>query len=125
TNLGEDAAVHELAKRVHHGLRVDHDLHLVDLHTEEEVRLDYFQRLVDEGRRVHGDLAPHLPGRVLEGFGHARLAGALRAPGAERATRRREDETRQLRRAPARETLEHGAVLGVDRNDLAPAFPRR
>src|SRR4029077_4787275 len=92
---------------------------------EQEMRLDYLERLVHEAGGVNGDLLPHFPGRVAERLFHGRARYALRIPGAERTARRREDESRQLSRAPPGDALQDRAVLRVDRNDLPAAFLRR
>ena len=49
------------------------------------------------------------------------LLELLAAPVAERPARRREDQAAHLRPRPAREALQDGAVLAVDRHDLAAA----
>ncbi len=52
-----------------------------------------------------------------------RLRHLRRGPGAERAARCGQDEPRQLAVVPG-DTLQHRAVLGVHRHQLAPALPR-
>src|SRR5439155_1532097 len=61
------------------------------------------------------------------GYSSARTGSKVRVPaatGSKRPARRRENEPRQLPRAPSGDALQHGAVLRVDRHDLSPALAR-
>ena len=104
---------------------MDHDLHVLIIHIKQEVRFDHFERLVDERRRIDGDLLPHRPGGVLQRFGDRRARNSLGPPRAERPTGGCEDQPGQLCRPPAGHALQHRAVLGIDRHDFAAALPRR
>ena len=117
------AAVAELDERVHDALRVHHHLERVVRQAEQVVRLDHLERLVRERRAVHGDLPAHLPGRMTQRLVDRGLAHPLRGPLAEgpaRAVRM----SRAQSGVPPGEALEHGAVLGVHRHDLAAAGAR-
>src|SRR5229473_1477281 len=92
---------------------------------EEKMRLDDLERLVHQRRRIDGDLLPHLPGGMAQRLVHRGVGHAGGRRGAERATRRREDQARHLGRLPARDALQCRAVLGVDRHHLAAALARR
>ena len=120
--LRDDAAVAELGEGVHDALRVHHDVERVVRQPEQEVRLDELERLVGQRRAVDGDLASPcsrsggLSASVTVAGVHAR-----RLPVAERTARRGEDEPREPAVAPG-DALQHGAVLRVHRDQLAPAL---
>ena len=124
SHLCQHRPVHELDERVYDRLRVHDHLDRLVGQAEQEVGLDHLERLVDEGRRIHGDLSAHLPGRVAQRLFHGRLRHALGRPGPEWPARRREDQPSHFGRAPARDALQDGAVLGVDRDDLTSAVAR-
>ena len=71
--LGDDRAVRVFDHRMHHALRMNHDLDLLRRRAEQPVRFDDFERLVHHGRRIHRNLAPHDPVRMGAGLvrGHA------------------------------------------------------
>ena len=123
--LRQHRAVYELGESMNDGLRMNDHLNLVVAHREQEMRFDHLERLVHERRRIDRDFPPHGPGGMFERFGDGGTRHALRTPRAERTTRGGEDQARQLRRPPARHALEHRAVLGIDRHDLAATLPRR
>ena len=69
---------HRAVGELHHGmyqtLPLHDNLYLVGRYAEKPFRLDHFQALVGERRRVYRDFRAHLPVRVLEGvFGLYRL----------------------------------------------------
>jgi hypothetical protein len=55
---------------VHDRLRVHDDFDAVEVDTEQLVRLDHFEALVHERRRVDRDLGAHVPRRVRERVRH-------------------------------------------------------
>ena len=63
-----ERAVHELAEGVHERLRVNDDVDARVVDSEQKVRFDHFQRLVDERRGIDRDFLPHPPGRMVEGL---------------------------------------------------------
>ncbi len=67
-------AVNELDQGMDDRLGVNHDVDLVEWHGKEMMRFDQLQPLVDQRRRVHGDLPAHVPGGVL----HRLLDGDMR-----------------------------------------------
>jgi hypothetical protein len=114
----------EFGEGVHNTLGVDHHFQRIVGQAEQMVRLDQLQRLVGESGAVHGDLIAHAPGWMLEGFLHGGVPHSLWLPFAKRPTRGRQNETGQPAVASG-DALKHGAVLGVDRHDLATAGARR
>ncbi len=92
---------------------------------EQQVRLDHLETLVHERRRVGGDDAPHVPGRVGERLGRGdsreRLAGAP----AERAAGCRQHQPPNLGMFARSQGLRDGGMLGVDRHDLTRAARAR
>ena len=99
------------------------DVDLLVRHVEQEARLDHFQRLVHERRGIDGDLLSHAPCGMAQRRFRSGGGRFMRSPSAERAAGRGENEARQLNGTPAREALQHGAVLGVHGNDLAATLP--
>src|SRR5205809_840354 len=86
--------------------------------------LDDLEGLVDERRRVHRDLLPHLPCRVPQRLLDRGSGDPLGAPRAERPARGGEDETRELPGSPPRDALQHGTVFRVHGHDLAAPLAR-
>ena len=91
------------------------------------VRLDHLEALVHEGRRVDRDLRPHRPGRVRAARRRASTAREL--IGRARPRNGPPEAVRIAGRHPlarhARQELEQGRVLGVDRHQRgAGARPR-
>ena len=54
-------------------LRVDDNVNIVVIHSEQVVRLNDFQPLVHQSGRVNGDLLAHRPVRMRGGLGHSDL----------------------------------------------------
>ena len=65
-HLRQHTAIDELDERVNDALRMYDDIDSLVGKTEEEVRLDYFERLVGECRAIDGDLSPHPPRRMTQ-----------------------------------------------------------
>src|SRR5687767_9644286 len=110
---------------MHHALGVDDHLDTVVGQSEEEVCLDDLERLVGQRRAVDRDLAPHAPGRVLQGVGERGILQLPAAPLTKGSARRRDDESSHLPRWTAGDALEYRAVLAVDRNQLSSTALRR
>src|ERR1043166_3673331 len=94
------------------------DFHAIIGQSEEMMRLDDLHGLVRQGRAVHADLVAHPPGGMIERLGDARPLQPVGWPVAEWPPRGGENQPSQRRFAP-RDALQHGAVLAVDRNQLA------
>ena len=106
---------------------MDDDVDLVGGKAEQPVRLDHLEALVHQRRGVDGDLAAHLPGRVLERLRRRRRARSSSMRGAqERAARGGEDDAPHVAAPMAVHRLVDGVVLAVDREDVdaAPRAPR-
>ena len=91
---------------------------------EQPVRLDDFEALVHQGRRVDRDLLTHLPGWVLEGIGSRDVSKALTRPSAEGPAGGREDEATDLAGGAAVQALMDRVVLAVDGQDRHPVPAR-
>ena len=78
--LRELRAVDEFDQRMDDALRMHDHVDLLHRHAEKPARLDHLQALVEKRGRIDGDLAAHVPGRMLE-----RLRGRDAAPGRPRA----------------------------------------
>jgi hypothetical protein len=68
--MRERRAVPEPHERMDDGRRMDDDLDPPVLEPEEVMRLDQFEPLVRERRRVDRDLGAHGPGGMREGLLH-------------------------------------------------------
>ena len=101
----------------------DH-LHLIGRHVEQPARFDDLEPLVHQGGRVDRDLGPHFPRRVLERVlhGHAREPRLRRLT--ERPPGRGEKDPVNIGSPVAGQALEHGAVLGIDGEELHAPGPR-
>lgn len=116
--LGDDAVVGELDHAVHDALRMDDNLDLLHRHVEEPLRLDHFEAFVEERGAVDGDLAAHVPGRMLQSLcdGDIRqLVGQQRAEGAAAGG---EQDALHVAVAMALQALEDGVVLAVHGQDV-------
>ena len=116
---------------MHDGLRVNGRDDVLGCHIEQQVSLDEFQTLVDQGRGVDRDDGPHLPRGMRQRLLCAHTAQLLAPPTPEWASRSSEDEVRDL--GPARDhrrgqtafmhargqCLGDRGVLGIHRNNLA------
>src|SRR2546423_4009865 len=85
-HLCHNTAVDELDKRVNDALRMHHDIDAIIRQVEKKMRLDYFERLVGEGRTIDRDLATHLPRRMSQGIFDGGLCQLILAPTAKRST---------------------------------------
>ena len=103
---------------------MDHDVDAIVRNAEQKVRLDHLERLVRQRRAVHGDLAPHLPGRMLQGVVQRRAGKTLARPRAEGSARGGEHETTHFAGRASADALENRAMLAVDRNELTAAVLR-
>ena len=113
--LREHRVVHELHHAVHDALGMHHHIHAVHGHTEEPARLDHLQALVEQGGGIDGDLAPHLPGRVLECLLQGDVGEFFRGPGAKWPAARGKNQTPDMLVGMAFEALVNGVVLAIDR----------
>src|SRR5438552_325532 len=86
---------------------------------------DDLEGFVHESGGINRDLLPHFPRRMAQCLVHRSTGYALRGPGAKRSARRGENEPRQLAGTTPRDALQHGAVLRIDRHDLAAPLARR
>ena len=123
--LGQDGPV----LKAHHGmddaLGMDDHLDLLRGHVKQPFRLDDFQGLVEHGRRVHGDLLAHVPGRVVQCLGLGGVHDFFLRPGAEGAAGGRQEDAGGLLPLPPLQALEDGAVLAVHRQQgRDPVFHR-
>ena len=112
--LGLQGAVDEANGRVDDALRVDHHLDRSVGDIVQPVRLDDFQALVGERRRVDRDLRAHRPRRVAEGLLGGHL-GEVRGPVEERPARRCQDERGDAGHPLPHQALPDRRMLGVDR----------
>ena len=117
--LQHGGAVGELDHRVHDRRRVDHHVDAVEADVEQQVGLDDFQALVDQGGRVDRDDRSHVPrgvgGRLLGRHVDQLLAGAA----SEGPAAGGHDETADVIVAFSAQGLRQRRVLGVDRDELA------
>ena len=114
--VGERGAVVQVHDGVDDRLRVHHHADALVGHAEEVMGLDQLEPLVHQRRRVDGDLAAHLPGRVGERLLAGHPLELLRAPAAEGPAAGREDEALDAPGALGADQLVEGRMLGVDRN---------
>ena len=122
--------------RVHDGLRVNGRNNVLRRHVEEQVRLDQFQALVDQGRRVDRHDRTHLPRRMRESLLRPHATQLLARTTTERTTGCGENQVSDLgtarhnRRGKAalvdarRECLRNRRMLGIHRDDLPRATHR-
>src|SRR5205814_6297150 len=116
--LGElclHAAINVLDERVHHALRVVDDVDAVVLEAVQPSRFNDLVALVHEGRRVDGDLRPHLPRWMTERVLRRDPGKGLEGDVAKGAARRGERDAADLREILADEALPESVVLAVDR----------
>src|SRR5207302_8723548 len=92
-------------------------------HVEQEVRLDHLEPFVHHGRRVDGDLGPHLPARMRQGLGDGDRAEGLEWPAQEGATGPGQDQPPDGSLLFPPQALPDGTVLTVDRKDLRTLAP--
>src|SRR3712207_1880627 len=93
---------------------VHDDVDLVRAEAEEPVRLDDFEPLVHQGRRVDGYLRAHVPGRVAHRLLDGRRRHRAQRLLAERPARRGQNQTADFLAPLAAQTLVERVVLGVD-----------
>ncbi len=86
---------------------------------EQQVRLDEFEPLVDQRRRVQRVHRPHRPGRVSAGLLGGDVLELGGRPAAKRPAGRGEHQLGDLFGAAAAQTLRQCGMFGVDRHDLA------
>ena len=113
--LGLVRAVGELDERVDDALGMDHR---IDLRVRQPIQpfgLDDLERLVDERRRVDGDLRPHAPGRVRQRLVGRHAGQGCRVAAAKRSPAGGEHQARHARHLLAGQALPDGRVLAVDR----------
>ena len=118
-----DRAVLEFDHRVHDRLRVQHHVDPFGGHVEEPAGLDDLETLVHERRGVDGDLGAHRPLGMAQRLFRRDVGERLARYVAQRAARAGDDEPPRCR-AFAREALEYGRMLRVDRQDRSPVFGR-
>ena len=115
--LGHHRAVAEFDHAVDHGLGMHQHVEFVGIEGEQMLGLDQFEALVHHGRRVDGDLGAHRPvGMLKRLLGGRRLDGVQR-PGAERTAGGGQDHALEILARTGAERLEHGVVLGIDRQN--------
>lgn len=78
--LGQHRSVGKLHHGMDHRLGMHHRLQRVRRHAEQVVGLDELQSLVHHGGAVHGDLAPHSPGRMGQHLGRGGAFNGLPGP---------------------------------------------
>ena len=108
--LRQDAAIMKFGESVHHALGMHHDFESVVRQAEQVMRLDELERLVCQRSTVHRNLVPHPPGGMLQSFLHRCMPDPLGIPLPERASRRRQNQPRQVI-VLAGDALQHRAVL--------------
>src|SRR3979411_738771 len=104
---------------MHDALRMNNYFYSVIRQAEQEVRLDYLERLVGQSRAVDRDLSAHSPGWMPQGVLDSGRSETRGTPVAERAARRRENHPSHLRGGMPGDALEDRAVLAVDGDDFA------
>jgi hypothetical protein len=111
------APVSPLHEAVHDGLRMDEHLELVGREPEQVMRLDEFEALVHEGRRIDVDLGAHRPGRVAGGLDRRGARDALPRPSPKRSAGRRDGRRGDILDRTGRERLRERVVLRIHRLD--------
>ena len=112
--LRQNGMVAELHRRVDDAFALDDNLNFILRQTEQPRCLDQFKTLVHQGRRVDGDLCPHIPVGMLErirlGLG-AQLLGRHTKEGT--AGGSQQDLFQRFGAVGILQTLEDGAVFAV------------
>ena len=98
---------------------MDHDIDGVVPKPEQEMRLDDFEAFVDERRRVDRDARTHLPRGMRQRILGCHAGQLCPRPPAKWTTRCREEQTLDVRAFLTDQALEHGRVLGIDRDHLS------
>ena len=124
-HAGDQRSVGKGDEPMHNRLGMHDDIEPVGWQAEQVVRLDQFESLVHQTRRIDRHLRPHHP----VGVGERLLAGgggnALGAPFPERSAGSGDGHHLDRARIARADRLKQGVVLGVHRQNDRPRAPRR
>ena len=118
SELRFNRAVNKLNHRVNATLTMYQHLKLIHWSVKEVMSLNELKALIHERGTVDGNLGTHLPGWMRQGVVGRNVFELLTRISEERTTRAGEPNSLDISGVLANKTLENGAVLRINRDEL-------
>ena len=118
SKLGHNSTIFKFDHGMNQALRLDYDLYLIKINSEQPLCLNHFKSFIYHGCRIYRYLLTHCPVRMLQCLFHGNILHLLFFPSAERTTRCRQKNLFRLFDGFSVEALEDRTVFTINRQNL-------